>query len=251
MTAAAALTLENVTVAYGRQPAVEGLSGSFEPGSLTGIVGPNGAGKSTLMRAVMGEVRLSAGRIGRPGGRTADIGYLPQAADLERRFPLTVADAVALGAWRQTGMFGALSPSGEAAAKAALAAVGLDGAGRRPIAELSAGQFQRVLFARLILQDAALILLDEPFSATDAATTRDLLAIIAGWHRGGRTVVAVVHDIEQVRAHFPQTLLLARRAVAWGPTREALSPEALRAARMLMEGWSDAPAAPAAASRAA
>jgi zinc/manganese transport system ATP-binding protein len=235
----ASLSLEDVTVAYGRHPAVHHLSGAFAGGSLTAVVGPNGAGKSTLLKAAMGQLPLSTGRIRRDGLLPTEIGYLPQAAEIDRAFPISVGDMVALGAWRHVGLFGGLTRQGAEAARAALATVGLDGFGRRPIAELSAGQFQRVLFARLLLQDAKLVLLDEPFAAVDARTTADLLAIIRRWHDEGRTVVAVVHDIAQVRAHFPQTLLIAREPVAWGPTAEALSAENLRCARVMSETWDD------------
>ena len=122
-------------------------------------------------------------------------------------------------------------------AQRALAAVGLAGFERRPIEALSAGQFQRVLFARLIVQDAGMILLDEPLAAVDWRTREDLLRLIVSWQREGRTVAAVLHDLDQVRAYFPNTLLLARERVAWGPTREALMPQNLRRARHICETW--------------
>jgi zinc/manganese transport system ATP-binding protein len=109
----------------------------------------------------------------------------------------------------------------------ALAAVGLAGFEQRWLGELSVGQVQRVLFARVLLQDAGLILLDEPFNAIDARTTADLLALLVRWRDEGRTVVAVLHDLDQVRVHFDQTLLLARETVAWGPTAEVLRAENL------------------------
>jgi zinc/manganese transport system ATP-binding protein len=123
-------------------------------------------------------------------------------------------------------------------AQRALAAVGLAGFERRPIETLSAGQFQRVLFARVIVQDAGLILLDEPLAAVDWRTSEDLLRLIVSWQREGRTVAAVLHDLDQVRAYFPETLLLARERVAWGPTREALIPQNLRRARHISATWS-------------
>ena len=118
-----------------------------------------------------------------------------------------------------------------------LAAVGLAGCERRVISDLSAGQFQRVLFARLLLQDAPVILLDEPFNAVDERTTADLLALLHRWHREGRTVVAVLHDLAMVRAHFPRTLLLAREPIAWGATAEVLLPAHLQRARLQAEHW--------------
>jgi zinc/manganese transport system ATP-binding protein len=121
----------------------------------------------------------------------------------------------------------------------ALSAVGLDGFENRHIGALSAGQFQRVLFARLLLQDAKVILLDEPFTAIDARTTRDLLDIVARWHGDGRTVIAVLHDFEQVRAHFPETMLIARELIGWGPTAEVMSAANLMTARAMAERWDE------------
>ena len=121
-------------------------------------------------------------------------------------------------------------------------AVGLEGFERRHIGSLSAGQFQRVLFARLLLQDAEVIILDEPFTAIDARTTRDLLEIVRTWHHDGRTVIAVLHDLDLVRANFPQTLLLAREAIDWGATEVALSSTNLLRTRAVAENWNeDAP----------
>ncbi len=231
--------LRNVTVAYDRHPAVHHLDGTFAPGSLTAIAGPNGAGKSTLLKALMNELPLASGTIDHDKLPISDIGYLPQAADIDRQFPLTVGDAVLLGAWRQTGAFRAVSLASAMEARRALAAVGLTGFERRHIGSLSAGQFQRVLFARLLLQDAKVILLDEPFTAIDARTTRDLLAIVQRWHQDGRTVIAVLHDFEQVRAHFPQTLLLAREPVAWGPTATTMTADNLLRARAMAEQWDE------------
>jgi zinc/manganese transport system ATP-binding protein len=233
-----AIRVSNLTVAYRRHPAVHHVTGEFASGSLTAIAGPNGAGKSTLLKTLMGELRPVEGRIEHRLSR-ADFGYLPQAAEIDRRFPISVIETVMLGAWGRVGAFGRMSRADLAKAGEALAAVGLSGFERRSIAQLSAGQFQRALFARLLLQDAPVILLDEPFTAIDARTTADLLALVAGWHGEGRTVVAVLHDVEQIRAHFPETLLIAREPVAWGPTQTALSPDNLLKARAMSEGWDE------------
>ncbi len=233
------IRFNDVTVAYDRHPAVHHVTGSFEPGSLTAIAGPNGAGKSTLLKALMGELSLSQGTIDRGGLSIRDLGYLPQAAEIDRSFPLTVADTVMLGAWQATGAFGRVTPDAAAKARQALTAVGLEGFGNRHIGSLSAGQFQRVLFARLLLQDAKVIVLDEPFTAIDARTTRDLIGIVRRWHHDGRTVIAVLHDFDQVRTHFPTTLLLAREAIGWGPTDATLSSNNLLRARAMAENWDD------------
>jgi zinc/manganese transport system ATP-binding protein len=232
------IDLNNVTITYDRHPAVHHLTGRIEAGSLTAIAGPNGAGKSTLLKAIMGELKPAEGKINRDF-KASDIGYLPQAAEINRRFPISVLDTVLLGVWKRSGAFGAVGRQDLLKASEALAAVGLEGFEKRPVGSLSAGQFQRVLFARLLLQDAPLILLDEPFTAIDARTTRDLIDIVCRWHGEGRTVVAVLHDFDQVRAHFPQTLLLARELVAWGPTAQVMTESNLARARMMAEAWDE------------
>jgi zinc/manganese transport system ATP-binding protein len=232
-----AIVLQNVTLAYDGHPAVDHLSGEFSRGSLTAIVGPNGAGKSTLMKGMAGLLRPADGLIQPAGLGRGGIAYLPQHAEIERRFPISVIQTLLLGQWRRIGWTRPVTRELREGAQRALAAVGLAGFERRPIETLSAGQFQRVLFARLIVQDAELILLDEPLAAVDWRTSEDLLRLIVSWQLEGRTVAAVLHDLDQVRAYFPDTLLLARERVAWGPTREALMPQNLQRARHLSEAW--------------
>ena len=190
VTADAAVTLDNVTIAYQRHPAVHHLSGAFARGSLTALIGPNGAGKSTLLKAMVGLLPLAGGRI--DIGDRAALGYLPQVTEVDRSFPMTVIEVVDLGHWRRIGALGRLTPAMRQRSREALAEVGLAGLETRPIASLSVGQFQRVLFARLITADASLILLDEPFNAVDQRTTADLMRLVAAWHTGGKTVIAAL-----------------------------------------------------------
>ena len=238
----AAIHIDDLTLAYGGHPAVHHLTGTFEAGSLTAVVGPNGAGKSSLLAALIGRLKAAGGRISLPEASTGRVAYLPQQAEIDRGFPIRVLDVVMLGHWNRLGSWREATQQHRTEAQAALDAVGLAGFERRAIGELSVGQFQRVLFARVLLQDASVILLDEPFNAIDARTTADLLAVVRRWHGEARTVVAVLHDMEQVRAHFPRTLLLAREPVAWGPTAEALSAQNLFRARQMAEAWNDAAA---------
>jgi zinc/manganese transport system ATP-binding protein len=232
------ITLENLTVTYRRHPALHHVSGAFEQGSLTAVIGPNGAGKSTLLKSILGLIRVNSGRVVTMPQRK-HIAYLPQQAEIERSFPISVFDCILLGYWQHMGLFGSVDQAMRDRAHAALAAVGLEGFGQRPVGSLSAGQFQRVLFARILLQDAELILLDEPFNAIDARTTSDLLAIVQAWHAEGRTVIAVLHDYDQVRAQFPQAVLLARNVVAWGATETVLTTDNLQRAKAMAEAQDD------------
>jgi zinc/manganese transport system ATP-binding protein len=230
-----AIRFEDLTLGYGRRPAVHHLNGEIAPGSLTAVVGPNGAGKSTLLKGLVGALSPLAGRIELSSGPQTRIAYLPQAAELDRTFPLSVYDLVAMGLWSRAGLFGAIGRRDRGRIEEAIAAVGLTGFERRSIGTLSGGQMQRALFARLLLQDASLILLDEPFTAIDAKTTADLLDLVRRWHAESRTVVAVLHDLDVVRRTFPETLLIARRPVAWGDTDGVLKPENLLKARRMIE----------------
>jgi len=151
-----------------------------------------------------------------------------------------------MGLWGTAGIFGRIGFGQRNKIEAAIAAVGLTGFEGRSIGTLSGGQMQRALFARLLLQDADIILLDEPFTAIDARTSADLLALVQRWHGENRTVVAVLHDIETVKRAFPQTLLLAREAIAWGETGEVLTASNLLKARRMVEAF-DSHAAPCAA----
>ena len=231
------LRFHDLTLGYERHPAVHHLDGAVEEGALLAICGPNGAGKSTLLRGIIGQLRPLGGRIERGGLDARDIAYLPQGSQVDRSFPISVYDMVCMGLWRRSGLFGGIGRADRPKVAEAIAAVGLEGFEGRPIGTLSGGQMQRTLFARLLLQDARLILLDEPFTALDAKTISDLLDLVRRWHGVRRTVLAVRHDFDLVRAHFPQTLLLARAPVAWGATAEALAPENLLKARRMGEAW--------------
>lgn len=228
------IRFDEVTLGYDRRPAVHHLDGEIPAGSLTAVVGPNGAGKSTLLKGIVGTLKPLEGHI-RLNGPASGIAYLPQAAEIDRSFPLSVYDLVAMGLWSRSGLFGGIPAKDRTRIEHALAAVGLTGFERRPISTLSGGQMQRALFARLLLQDAPVILLDEPFTAIDAKTTADLLNIVRHWHEEARTVVAVLHDLDMVKRVFPQTLLIAREPVAWGETVNVLSAENLLKARRMVE----------------
>jgi zinc/manganese transport system ATP-binding protein len=225
------IAVRNLSVRYGETYAFEALTGEFAPASLTAVVGPNGAGKSSLLKSLAGIVRPTAGEVICAALARHRLAYMPQQDELDREFPITVAELVALGDWRNFGSVREPPRRLAASVSEALAAVGLSRVMDRQIAELSVGQFQRALFARLLLQDADVILLDEPFASLDESTTEDLLQFLRRWQGEGRTVVAVLHDFDRVRRHFPSTLVLARSLIAWGDTSVSLSADNLARAQ--------------------
>ena len=234
-----AITLHNLTLGYERHPAVHHLSGSFEPGSMTAVIGPNGSGKSTLLKGITGILRPLGGRIDRGALKTNQIAYLPQQLEIDQSFPISVLDVIILGLWRDIGIFGGMKHGLWTKAEQALNTVGLDGFETRPISDLSGGQFRRVMFARMLLQDAPVVVLDEPFTSIDAQTTLDLFEVVKRWHAENRTIIAVLHDFNQVRSYFPQTLLMARNLVGWGETPQVLTDENLLVSRRMSEAWNE------------
>jgi zinc/manganese transport system ATP-binding protein len=229
---------DNLTLGYNRHPAVHHLKGEIVAGSLLAVVGPNGAGKSTLLKGIVGELRPMQGRIELIGLKRANIAYLTQQSTIDGSFPIVIHDFVAMGLWAQFGAFRGFNRAARQLIEEAIAAVGLSGLENRPIGQLSGGQLQRARFARVILQDSPLVLLDEPYGAIDANTVRDLAALVRRWNAEGRTVISVLHDFEHVRHEYPETLLLAREVVARGATAEVLSEENLLRARHLAEAQS-------------
>jgi zinc/manganese transport system ATP-binding protein len=226
--------LRDLTLGYDRHPAVHHLSGCFEAGSLTAVIGPNGAGKSTLLKAIAGTLKPIGGSLSM-GLDPARLAYLPQLAELDRDFPISVEDLIGTGFWREIGPFGQYSRKDRSQITDALAKVGLSGFNKRLLGTLSGGQLQRVMFARLMVQDAEVILIDEPFAAIDTKTVSDLMELVRQWHKEGRTIIAVLHDMGLVAEFFSECLILARECVAWGPTEHVLNPDNLSKARAMIE----------------
>lgn len=231
-----AIELDQVSLGWRDRIAVRDVTGVFRRGSLTALVGPNGAGKSTLIKGIMGQLSPVGGTIRFAHDIVNQIACLPQVGELDKSFPVTVYDLVALGAWRRTGWWRRFGRSEHARVQHALETVGLADFGRRIIGTLSGGQLQRALFARLMMHDAQVLILDEPFAAVDRDTTDDLMRLLQQWHNEGRTVVAVLHDLDLVREQFPQSVLLGGQVVAWGDTTTVLTSENLHLARHLCAG---------------
>lgn len=192
----------------------------------------------------MGLQQVDTGRVLLQNLQRKDIAYLPQQSDIDRGQPMTVFELAAMGLWYEIGFFGRVDATQRTRVLDALARVGMRDFADRQIAHLSNGQFQRVLFARMLAQGAKFLLLDEPFNAVDARTTYALLDVLRQCNEEGQAIIAVLHDYEQVRDYFSDTLLLAREKVAAGRTPSVLTDENLARANMLMqrqesEDWCD------------
>lgn len=229
------IKFSNLCVRFGQRPALDNISGSIQPGTMTAIVGPNGAGKSTLLQAILKLITPSAGSISID--TDACFAYLPQQTKLNTAVPLSVFDTVAMGLWPECGWQHAIKPHQREATHASLRFLGLDEYAAIPISELSGGQLQRALFARVMMQKANTIMLDEPFNNLDTATAKDLIHVLEQWHQQGTTIIAVIHDLDIVRAHFDQTLLLARTLVASGLTQNVLTVDNLSEAFKLTRSF--------------
>ena len=236
---AMSIVVKNLTVSYQSRPAVHHVDMEFPQGCMYAIFGPNGAGKSTLLKAIMGLLRCNTGTVHWCDMQRQDLAYLPQQSDVDRTQPMSVFELAAMGLWYEIGFFGRVDKVQQERVLAALNRVEMGDYAHRGIGELSNGQFQRVLLARMLVQNAKFLLLDEPFNAVDAKTTYALLEVLRQENRAGKAVVAVLHDYEQVRAYFPNTLLLAREKVASGKTEEVLCDELLQKANALAQAAED------------
>ena len=235
------IQLNNLTLTYGRHPAVHHITATIAQGDWLAIVGPNGAGKSTLLNAMAGLTTVHQGGIeGSIEGLCPNtVAYLPQQTQLDKSFPLTVFELVVMGLWAKLGFSKSLTRSQYDQCADAIAAVGVQDFEDRMINTLSGGQLQRSLFARVLLQDQSVILLDEPFNAIDAKTLVDLTQVIQEWHQNKRTVIMVTHDLDYVQQHCPKTMLLARECIGHGLTKDVLTQENLRRAKRLSEAFDE------------
>jgi zinc/manganese transport system ATP-binding protein len=206
---------------FGGTVVLDDINLTFSKGSFTAIIGPNGAGKSTLLKICAGVLKPSDGTASLATG--AKRAYLPQHNQLDRQFPLNVRDVATMGFWPRIGLYHSLVPEDRDRLEHALSMVGLSGFENKPISVLSGGQFQRLLFARLWLQEADLLILDEPFSAVDQPTTEDLLTLLQNWLTKGKTIITVIHQLHLAEHYIPQSILLNRSVIAQGDSKTILS----------------------------
>ncbi len=231
------LQISNLSIHYKNHYALKDVTGHIIRGSMTAVTGPNGGGKSTFLKSLVGLIPSTEGQINRSLNMSKEIAYLPQRAEIDLNFPLTVEDVAGLGLCQKTGFFQSITPQDQAQVDTALQDVGLQGYGDRLLNTLSGGQLQRVLFARLAVQDADLLLLDEPFAAVDAHTIEDLMKILLKWHARGKTIIVVSHDLDLIKTYFKDSILLAQQCIGWGNTSEIITPENFLTARKISTEW--------------
>ncbi|PSW60375.1 ABC transporter ATP-binding protein [Photobacterium kishitanii] len=224
------ISVTNLTVYYRNNIALDNISCTIKDGDLVAIVGPNGAGKSTLLKVLMKQISPMTGKVCLGQYSMKNIAYLPQSTHIDRNFPITVEEFISAGAWRRSSFWRRFTQAEYQKISQALVTVQLSGMEKRQISELSGGQFQRMLFARMLIQDAQILLLDEPFAAIDAQTSEDLMAVIRDCQQQGKTVVAVMHDLSLVARYFPEAILVATQLIANGNTKTVLQSHHLQQA---------------------
>lgn len=218
------LVFEDLAVGYAGRPVLVGVNGSLEAGRALALVGPNGSGKTTLLKALTGAVDILAGRIRRPEGA---IGYVPQSADLDPSFPVTVEHVVMMGLYREIGWARFPKARHKARVGRALDRVGLAERAKTRFGDLSGGQRQRALLARALVAEPLLILLDEPFNGLDQPNRDALLSIIEDAKSRGVMIVASTHDLGLAESVCDTALLVAGRQIAFGAVDAVLTPENL------------------------
>ncbi len=227
------LRLEDVTISYGRRPAVHHVSASFPCGQLVCVLGANGAGKSSLLKAMLGWLPYE-GRILVDGDDVARhrhrIAYVPQRDGLDPDFPLTAGEVVAQGRFQRLGLWRGFAAADHAAVAEAMDEMGVAALARRPIGTLSGGQLQRVLLARALATGADIFLLDEPLNGLDIAARDELLRQLSRWTtHHERLVLTVMHDLGCIAPWFTHALLLRTHLIAAGTVAEAVTPATLQA----------------------
>jgi len=229
------IKVDNLNVLYQGTPVLNNVNFSVSCGKLIGIIGPNGAGKSTLMKAMLdlikstGEVKIKGEKVGTLKSRVA---YIKQGSDYDLTFPILVKDVVMLGLYPKMGLFKRANKSHRTLIDDALKRVEMEDFKNRQIAELSGGQWQRVLIARLLVQDAEILFLDEPFTGVDVDSEAKIMAVLRELRDEGRTILMIYHDLDSARGYFDEVILLNQTVCAYGATDKVLTDENLHLAYM-------------------
>ena len=220
----AMITLEGLSIGYqAHNPIATDINVEVQESDVLALVGLNGSGKSTLLKTIMGLVKPLSGSVKLDVMRSHDIAYLPQQARIEKGFPIDLKEFVSTGLWTQTGWWRSMR-NYEKEVYEAIDRVGLSDMAKVHLSELSGGQMQRALFARMLLQPSKLLLLDEPFNGVDEATISVLLEQLKHCQQQGATIVAAIHDLELVKQHFDQCLLFHPNGLVQGNSQALLAP---------------------------
>ena len=224
------IEIKNLTVTYKDTPALDNINVTLSKSKIIGIVGPNGAGKSTLIKAVLNIIsskgiikiddKLSKDQLG-------SVAYVEQKINIDYNFPIKVRECVSLGIYPKIGLFKNLNKSDWQKVDEALKLVGLEEFSNRQISELSGGQFQRVLIARCLVQEAKYIFLDEPFVGIDSVSEEIIMNTLRKLRDNGHTILIVHHDLRKVHAYFDEVLLLNKKLISYGSTKETFTRENL------------------------
>jgi ABC-type Mn2+/Zn2+ transport system ATPase subunit len=215
---------DDLSVGYGSKPAIEHVSFALRAGTRVGLLGPNGGGKTTLLRALLGELNPTGGTL----SVATRCGSVPQTQRSRLDYPVSALDVALMGNlsrlpwWRRPGR------DERHRARDALAEVGMADLANTLFGELSGGQQQRVLIARALVQDARLLLMDEPFTGVDAANVELILGLIDRLAGEGRALIVATHDVDQAR-DWDDVLCLNHRQIAFGPPAERLTADVLAA----------------------
>ena len=228
-----AIELQNVGVRYDQTIALDRVTLRLNRGERVAVVGPNGAGKSTLFHVIAGVVRPTEGQVriygSGPGGHIC-VGYVPQRKVIDWEFPVTVTDVVMMGRVGKMGFLRWPSRRDREVVRTALDEVGMSAFADRQIGELSGGQQQRVFLARVLAQEAELLLMDEPLTGLDMPSQEVILGLIDRIQRNGVTVMVASHDLNQASEQFPLILLLNHSVIAFGRPDQVLTTTNLLAA---------------------
>jgi manganese/zinc/iron transport system ATP- binding protein len=226
------IDIHDLTVAYGERPVLWDIDLTVPRGVLAAVIGPNGAGKTTLIKAILGLVRPLTGEIrvlGEPySPRRGCVAYVPQRSSVDWDFPTTALDVVLMGTYARLGWFRRPGRRERQQALEALERVGMRDLAYRQIGQLSGGQQQRIFLARALVQNAPLILLDEPFQGVDAVTEQTIVTLLRQLRDQGRTLVVVHHDLQTAAQYFDWVILLNVRLIASGPTASTFTLENLQ-----------------------
>ncbi|KRK74282.1 metal ABC transporter ATP-binding protein [Lacticaseibacillus nasuensis] len=228
------LTIKNLTVAYAATPVFTDVAVTFPAGKITGIIGPNGAGKSTLIKAILGLIKVASGTVAYNDqpvqAMRKRIAYVEQRKDLDLTFPIDVLAVVMTGTYAKLGLFRNPGVAERQASLAALAQVGLSEFAHRQIGQLSGGQLQRVFVARAMVQEADIVILDEPFVGIDLPSEAAIMAILQAWRAAGKTIIVVHHDLNKVTTYFDELVIMNHGIIAAGPVAEVYTARNLTAA---------------------